>query len=154
MTTDAPAPGLLADPKIFDLDFSMPLKGIQTELARLAISADMKALMLDLASFTVTVAGKVIALGRKILQVALALIRVFPHVAFGAAVVLILGQLISNIPVIGPKMSAFLTPLMLMVGIGLGALQDLMSGDLGKNVAALVDTIAALFSGQEVKVSA
>jgi hypothetical protein len=142
------------DPKLFDLDLSASLKKIKEALSQLAISADMKALMVDLAGFTVKVAGKVIALGRKILQVALALIRAFPHVAFGAVTALIMGQVIAQVPKIGPKLSAFLTPLMLMAGIGAGAIADLMSGDLGKNVNAFIDAVAELFRSDDVVVMA
>ncbi|PCD78143.1 hypothetical protein [Pseudothioclava arenosa] len=133
------------DPKLFALDHTMSLKALKKEIGQLALSADMKALIIDLAGFTIKVAGKVVELGRKILQVALALLRAFPNTAFGAITGLILGRLIAKIPVLGQKLSTFFTPLLVMLGVGKGAIMDLASGALGRNMDAFIDAVADVF---------
>ena len=133
------------DPKLFDLDHTISLKALKKELGKIALSADVKALIIDLAGFTIKVAGKVVELGRKILQVALALLRAFPNTAFGAITGLIIGQLIAKIPWLGPKLNAYLTPLFVMMGMAKGAVMDLASGALGRNMDAFVDAVADVF---------
>lgn len=48
-----------------------------------------------------------------------------------------LSFLISSIPVIGPLLSPVLTPLLLIVGIGLGALDDITDGEMRVRLSGL-----------------
>ncbi|MFC3527855.1 hypothetical protein ACFOMH_06665 [Paracoccus mangrovi] len=114
-------------------------------IERTNLSADLKAILCDLARITVRVGGKVVAIGRRILAFALDLIRTFPGMAAGAVVALVLAGLIDSIPGIGNRyLMAVLTPLLLAIGIGIGALRDMTSPDFNVRVGALVDSFRVL----------
>jgi len=135
------------DPLLFDLAAAPNLRSLKAAIARLQMSADAKSLLETLARFTVTVAGKVVAVGRKILQLCLALVRTFPNMLFGAVVALALSMIVASIPLLGPPLSAILTPLLVIVGIGVGALADIRSGKIGEQVGKFVDVLDAALSG-------
>lgn len=135
------------DAFIIDVKAAPPLRKLSAAVERTDLPADIKAMLMDIAALTIKVAGKVIAIGRKILAFALDLIRVFPAMAMGAVVALVLSSLIDAIPVLGNKaVMAILAPLLLAIGVGIGALQDMASPGFGERVAALVDSFRALLT--------
>ncbi|MCV2870373.1 hypothetical protein OEW28_17300 [Defluviimonas sp. WL0002] len=136
------------DPLLFDLNAAPNIRSLKASIARLHLSADAKSLLETLARFTVTVAGTVVAVGRKILQVCLALLRTFPNLLFGVIVALALSMIVASIPLLGPPLSAILTPLLAIVGIGVGALADMKSGKIGEQMGRLVDVLEAALGGQ------
>ncbi|WP_299913574.1 hypothetical protein [uncultured Paracoccus sp.] len=133
------------DTLVREVNSSPPERKLIELIERTNLSADLKAILCDLARLTIRVSGKVIAIGRRILAFALDLIRAFPAMAMGAVVALVVASVIDSIPVLGNKhLMAILTPLLLAMGIGMGALQDMSSPDFRERVSALVDSFRAL----------
>ena len=116
------------------------VRGIES----LPISADAKALLADLLKITTRVGDVLLHIGRKILDFVLNLLRLFPHIGFAALIALVVGALMSMVPVVGAVLSAVLTPLGLALGIAWGASIDLGTDDLGDRVRNFVDGFSAL----------
>lgn len=110
----------------------------------LSISADAKALLADLLKITARVAGALLRIGRKILDFVLNLLRQFPHIGFAALIALVVGALVSLVPIVGALLSAVVTPLGLAFGIVWGASIELSSDDLGDRVRSFVDGFSGL----------
>lgn len=133
------------DNLVREVNSAPPERKLIALIERTDLSADLKAILCDLARITIRVAGKVIAIGRKILAFALDLIRAFPAMAMGAIVALVLSSLIDAIPIVGNKaVMAILAPLLLAIGVGIGALQDMASPGFSERVATLVDSFRVL----------
>ncbi|WP_347266696.1 hypothetical protein [Paracoccus sp. (in: a-proteobacteria)] len=127
-----------------EVNASPPERKLVEMIERTNLSADLKAILVDLARITVRVGGKVIAIGRRILAFALDLIRAFPAMAMGAVVALIVSSLIQEIPMIGKALGAIIGPLLLAIGVGMGALQDMTSPGFSARVDVLVDSFRVL----------
>lgn len=127
---------------------SIPIRKIGELLERTNLSADGKAIVLDIANFTIRVGDHIIALGRKIVSFAFDLIKTFPNISFGVGVALILGSLsagiFAGIPLVGVAIAGFLKSVLLIVGITTGAIADMMSGDMGGKIDALVSGLSPL----------
>ena len=110
---------------------------INKRIERLDVSADMKVILSSLVDTTIEVGGKLIDIGARIIAFVFELAKAYPGVAFGVVAALVLSFLISSIPVIGPLLSPVLTPLLLIAGIGLGALDDLTDGGMRVRLSGL-----------------
>jgi len=116
-------------------------RDLSRRISRLDASADVKALLSDLARITVKVGDRVLALGRMILDLAFALARTFPNTIFAVLVAVVLTMLIGAIPIVGPLLGAVAGPLLLALGLGVGAVLDMAAGDLGGQVRGFVDAV-------------
>lgn len=134
------------DSLIRDVNTSPPERKLIGLIERTNLSADMKAILCDLAAITIRVAGKVVAIGRRILAFALDLIRAFPAMAMGAVVALVLTGLIQNIPIpiVNKLLAGILGPLLLAMGIGMGALNDMAGPGFSERVGTLVESFRVL----------
>lgn len=130
------------------LDDSLSMKRIQDLLERTSLSADCKAVILDLANFTLKIGERVVALGRKILTFALELIRTFPNTTFGVALALILYVLcagaVGGIPLVGAAIAGFLKAVLFVFGIAAGGFADMRGGEIGTSVNAFVEGLSPL----------
>lgn len=124
----------------------MSPRQLRSSLDRVQMSADAKAILNDLISFTVTVGSRILQIGRKIVEVALAMVKAFPNLFFGAVVAVVISMLIAQVAVIGAALGAILGPLLIAFGIGQGLLVEMRSGDVGDRVRGFVDTVSAAFS--------
>ena len=122
------------------------LRALQARVERLNISADGKSLLMDLAKLTVTVGSKLIAFGRKVLSVVFNLVERFQNVAFGIVIALVLSAVLASIPLLGPTISALLTPILLALGIARGAVQDFRNATLQSEIDALSQKMAVMSS--------
>ena len=122
------------------LNGARPLRAIVDQIDRMDISADAKALLRDLARITIRVGEVVIAIGRKALDFALELTKVFPNMVFGVIVGLIVGALVGSVPIIGP----LLAPLAVAFGLAKGALEDVQDTGLRGRVADLERVVATV----------
>lgn len=116
---------------------------INRRIERLDVSADVKAVLASLIDTSVQVGGKLIDLGARVVAFVFDLAKAYPGVAFGTLVALVLSYLISSIPGVGPVLSPFLTPLLLIIGISLGALDDFMNGAMRARLANLETHVRA-----------
>lgn len=132
------------DAVIKDINSSLPERKLVALIERTNLSADMKALLSDIARVTVKVGAKVLAIGRKILTFALELVRVFPTVTLGILAALVITALIGAVPVFGGLLASALGSLLLALGIGAGALNDFLSPSLSERIDRLVGSMSAL----------
>jgi hypothetical protein len=117
---------------------------LHRRLNRVELSADAKAAIAQLSDLTVTVGDKIIDVGRRIVAFVLELIRRFPQLTFCTLVALAMSALIGSIPFLGPPLSALLGPLLIAAGLGIGALAELRSGQLGESIDWLTREIEQL----------
>lgn len=129
---------------IKDVNASLPERKLIELIERTSLSADLKALLADVAKITVNVGGKILAIGRKVLAFALELIKAFPAVTLGVIAALIISSLIAAIPLFGGVLAAALSSLLLILGISAGALKDFTSEKLDERIEALVNSLSAL----------
>lgn len=127
-----------------ELNTSLPLRKLTDYIDRLDVSADFKAVLRDLAQVTTTVGSAVIAIGRKILSVALDIAVTFPGTMFGVAVASIVTLIVGTVPLVGPLLAAFVGPIILATGLTMGALRDFRSSAWSAKVTALQDKLAAV----------
>ena len=134
----------LLEAAIKEANSALPTRKLNELIERTSLSADMKALLIDVASITAKVAGTVITIGRKILTVVLDLVKVFPSVTLGVLAALVISALIASIPLVGGLLAGALSSVLLLVGVGKGALQDLSSPALEERITSFVNSLAAL----------
>ena len=115
----------LAD-TISDFEQVPSIRTLQDKIDRLQISADAKALLMDLAKVTLAVGGKVLAFGRKLLAFVLELANRFQNVLFGILIALALSAVLATLPLLGPAISALLTPLMVAARDGRVGMAELL----------------------------
>lgn len=128
-----------------DINDALPLRKIAEALDRMSLSADTKALLMDLAAVTVKAGEFVVNLGRKILTLALSIVRAFPGSIFGTIVAVVVASLIAGFPILGSFFAMFLQPLLMAFGLTMGALSDLRDprwsdrlGDLEAKLSSLL----------------
>lgn len=139
-----------AQPKTFEealqlVQATPSLRRIKSSLDNSNLSADMKALLYDVAKVTVKIGATVIALGRRIFEIASALVSKFPNLTIGTLVGLtiatVLTSTLGGVPVIG-ALAALLSKLVVLLGVGKGFIDDLRN-----NAAkAEMDRVSAQFN--------
>lgn len=117
-----------------------PLRTVIDRIDRMEMSADAKALLLDLARITIRVGEVVVAIGRKVVDFAFELMKAFPNMVFGVIVGVLVAALVGSVPVIG----AMLAPLAVAFGLAKGALEDVKDSGLRGRVADLERAVATV----------
>jgi len=102
----------------------LSLESIEKWLAQTDWSADAKGLLLRLATTTVKIGTTLVAIGRKVIQTVLAVAKFFPQTTFGIVIGSVLSLLVGSIPIVGFIVGPLLSPILLIFGIGGGALAD------------------------------
>ncbi len=130
------------------IDESLSLRKIGGLVDSMDVSADAKAFILDIASLTIKIGERVVAVGRKIISFALGLLKRFPNTSFGIVLALILGSLVASafggIPLIGAVLVAKLKAIMLLFGIAWGTINDLSQMPIKVEVDGLVNQMALI----------
>lgn len=121
-----------------------PLRVLRDRVDRLNISADAKALLMDVADITLKIGEQVVALGRKLLEFVFGLAIRFKNIGFGILIALALSAVLTSIPLLGPAIAAILTPMMLAFGILRGAIQDFKDASVQSEIDALSRRMAIL----------
>ena len=129
---------------IKEANSSLPARKLKDLIERTNLSADMKALLTDITAITMKVAGKLITIGRKILTIVFDLIRVFPAITVGVVAALVLTSIIASIPLVGGALAGSLSSILLLLGIGKGALTDLSNPALNGRIESFVNSLSAL----------
>jgi hypothetical protein len=129
---------------IKDINTSLPARKLNQLIERTNLSADLKAIMADVAHVTIKVGGKMLAVGRKILTFVLDLVKTFPAIAMGTIAALVITAVVGSIPIIGAPVAAFVGPILLALGITAGALKDLTNENLQYRINTLVDSFKVL----------
>ena len=100
---------------------------LREHLERLPVSAEVKAILFNLAKFTIRAGETIILLGKRLVEVGLTLANKYPNATMGVIVAALLSALIALVPVIGPAIVSFLAPLMMLYGLVDGFLTDFKS---------------------------
>lgn len=129
---------------ISDFEKVPTLRGLQERVDRLPISADAKSILMDVAKVTLAVGGKVIAIGRKILAFAIELAGKFQNVIFGVIIALIMSMVLATLPLLGPAIAALLTPLLIALGVGRGAVEDFKNMSVQREIDGLKQRMSIL----------
>ena len=105
-----------------DQNTALKLRKTTEQIERLVIFTDAKAIVVDLAKLTVTLAGMVLKIGAKILSVVLEIIKQFPNTPFGVVISVCLGLRIRSIQNTGRLLVPVLMPRLVAFGLGNGAI--------------------------------
>jgi len=100
----------------------------------LDVSVEVKALLIKLMDYTVDLAGALFSIGKKVIEFLIYFVRKYPNMALGALIGLVMSALISAIPFIGHAVAAFVGPILILLGMGIGAFQDLKDQNLRANI--------------------
>ena len=122
---------------VADFERAPSLRALQNKIERLPVSADAKSLLMDVAAITLVIGGKVLAFGRKLLALVFDLANKFQNVLFGVLVALVLSVVLASVPLLGPIISALLTPIMLAFGILAGSLKDFSNMSVQRDLVML-----------------
>lgn len=121
-------------------------RDIKSILDRLALSADTKSVLLRIADITVQIGNVAVAIGRKIIAVAVGLVRTFPNIVFGVVVAIIVSMLISSVPIVSVSLATTFGPLLIAVGLSRGALAELEDGQLADRVREFITVVETALS--------
>lgn len=127
-----------------EINTALPLRKITDRLERMVLSADVKAILLDLARISVKVGEVVLQIGRKILTVVFEILSRFPNTIFGVVIGVAIGMLIGSIPFLGAVLAPVLTPLMIAYGLTKGAIADLSNQKWASSVRDLEARLARM----------
>ena len=119
--------------------FSLPSnteKVLFRKIDNLGISADGKALLAELLRLSSQVGQQLFRIGRKILDFIFLTIDQFPTLTFSTIAALVVGALLSSVPLIGALLSSVLVPLALALGITYGVIKEVGSPDLDERIRA------------------
>ena len=104
------------------------LRKIKNYLDNSNMSADMKAILYDIAGFSIKVGQTVIAVGRRIFEIASGLVVKFPNFTLSTLVAVVIGVVLNGalggLPVIG-ALAAFFSKLLVLLGMAKGAIDDI-----------------------------
>lgn len=141
-------------PKSFEealaiINQSPTLRKIKSYIDQTSVSADMKAILFDVAKFSVKIGETVIAIGRRIFAISITLVKKFPNTAIGALVgaviATVLGGTLGALTIAGfapfAGLAAFLSKIVVLLGVGKGFIDDL----LNNAAKSEMDRIAAQF---------
>ncbi len=129
-----------------DVNDALPLRKIAEALDRMSLSADTKALLMDLAAVTVKAGEFVVNLGRKILTLALSIVRAFPGTIFGTVIAVAAGAMIAAVPLLGAVLAPLMSPLLMAFGLTMGALSDLRDPLWSQRLGDLEQKLVNLFA--------
>ncbi|NIZ61968.1 hypothetical protein DL239_13385 [Sedimentitalea sp. CY04] len=104
---------------------SSPLTKIRKMIDNTNLSADMKALLYDIAKITIKVGETIIAVGRRVLDLSMMLVSKFPHTTLGVIVAVVLMTVTSSVLAWAPLLAVALNKLLLILGFTAGAVEDI-----------------------------
>lgn len=120
---------------------------LKAKIDNLAVSADAKALLFQVATKVIRVGETVIKIGQKILETVLEIIKAYPNTSFGVVFGAIAGTLVSSIPVIGWVLGPIVTPILVLFGMSAGAVMDFSNKAVERRVMASLAEFNALKAG-------
>ena len=111
---------------------------LQERIESLEISAEAKLFLAKLSGAVVTVGNTLIAVGKKLVQVALYLAHQFPMAGLGVILGLLLGALVSSIPILGFLLGPLVGPIAAAFGLVKGAIEDFKNKELQRKIQEAV----------------
>ena len=120
---------------------------LSRKIDQLALSADAKVILSQIAEASAKVGEQVIYVGRHVLSFIFDLVRQFPNTTFGAIAGFAISALIASIPFVGAALAAFLGPLLMALGVARGAVADMTNSAITSRVAAFETQLRGLEVG-------
>jgi len=108
---------------------------LQSYIDNLDLSADAKALIASILKAAVKVGDLVIKVGKRIVEIVVMIVSKFPNTTFGLVLGLLVGALVSAIPIIGGLLGAFVLPIAAAFGLATGYMDDIRDQSLAKKIA-------------------
>lgn len=127
-----------------EINAAMPMRKIRDLLDRTDLSADVKAVLMDIAGLTVTAGQVVLNIGRKIISLAFEIIQKFPKTTFGIVIAFIVIALVATVPVVGLALASFTGPLLVACGLTIGAIEDMKDASWTQPVTRLEEQLATI----------
>ena len=123
-------------------DVTLTDSQLRSMIDKMDVSADVKAMLYSFSKVTIRAGNVILQIGRKIVDILFAILRAFPNITFGVVFGLIVGALVASIPVLGAVLGSLATTIAVAFGFVVGAKADLLSGEMGQRI----DAILAQFS--------
>ena len=123
---------------------------LQSYIDNLDLPADAKALIASILKTAVRVGEMVIRIGKKIMEIVIMIASKFPNATFGLVLGLIVGALVTSIPLIGGLLGAFVLPIAAAFGLVTGYMDDLSDQRLANKVAEALAMFQSLKSDTNV----
>lgn len=98
-------------------------------LENLDLNAETKLFLSKLLDYSITVGGVLVRLGKKVLEIALFVASRLPLLTFWTVLAAVVAFLISQIPILGSILSAFLAPVLIFAGLVKGFYEELASNN-------------------------
>ena len=114
--------------------FSVSDEDIKRLIDNLDISADAKAVLYQVGQTSIRASRLVVRIGRKILDVICFLLREFPFMTFGAIFGVVVGMLVTSIPVIGFLIGPLFKAFAIATGIALGLIEDIRERSVKRRI--------------------
>ena len=111
---------------------------LQERIDSLEISAEAKLFLGQISGAIVSVGNTLIAVGKKLVQVALYLAHQFPMAGLGVILGLLLGALVSSIPILGFLLGPLVGPIAAAFGLVKGAIEDFKNKELQRKIQEAV----------------
>jgi hypothetical protein len=127
----------------------LSIQEIERRIHNLAISADAKAILVDIARLTVEVGTTIVRAGQRILSFVIDLIREFPNTSFGLVAAFVVSSLIASVPLLGALLGPLLAPLLLALGLTAGAFVDLKERAMTSRVRVLERELVVLTASSQ-----
>ena len=94
-------------------------------LDNIELSADAKAMLAELKQATIKVGEIVVRIGKRIIEIVLAIFKQYPHASFGALLGMLVGLLVSAIPILGALLGPLVMPITIAFGLVHGYREDM-----------------------------
>lgn len=104
-----------------------PRNRVLRMLENLDLNAETKVFLSKFLDYSITVGGVLVRLGKKVLEIALFVASRLPMLTFWTVLAAVVAFLISQIPILGSILSAFLAPLLIFAGLVKGFYEELAS---------------------------
>ncbi|MFW8596148.1 hypothetical protein [Cribrihabitans neustonicus] len=117
---------------------------LKARIETLDISADAKVILLQLATKVVRIGETVVKIGQKVLELVFKFTSSYPNTTFGVVFGAIAGTLISSIPIIGFVLGPLVSPILLLLGIALGAKTDFVEKAMEARIKSSLEPFNAL----------
>lgn len=116
------------------LKLEMSDNQIKKIIGDLNFSADVKSLLYSISKATIKAGQYILKIGRKIIDFVCLLFKEYPNATFGLIFGAIAGFLIAAIPIIGAVLSSLVTPILAVLGLGKGLLEDIKDKNLLRKI--------------------
>lgn len=114
---------------------SQPLRKIRSYLNQTNLSADLKALLYDIAKISVKVGEVILAVGRRVFHIAMILTKKFPNTTLGVIVAVLLTTVVSTVLAWAPILALTINKLLILLGLTAGAVEDIRQNAMAEAMA-------------------